>query len=243
MAYDPNDPADKKILQDAIDAALETAAEEHQAEVTRLTDKNKELLGKLAKARTDNGGDNAAEISRLEGELDTVKSDLATATRNLSKAERDLAKATGERDTAVSERDTAVSERDNEFKNNALTSALAEANIAPHHTDAVRALLMAKNKLTVEGEADERQVLVNGKALGEFVKEYAASDTGKHYVIAPANGGGGATGPNGNGNPNGSKKLSEMSEQERTEMARSQPEAFQTLVAAEQGNTGAIVIQ
>jgi hypothetical protein len=236
MAYDPNDPADKKIVDDAVAAALETAAEEHQAEVTRLTDKNKELLGKLAKARQDGGGDNAAEISRLESELDTVKSELSTAQRNLSKAERDLAKVTGERDTAVTERDAAVTARDNEFKENQLTSALAGANIAPVHTDAVKALLMAKNKVTVDGEGDERQVLVNGKPLGDFVKEYAESDAGKHYIAAPANGGGGANGANGGGNPNGSKKLSEMSEQERTDMARTNPEGFNALVAADQGN-------
>ena len=206
MAYDANDPADRKILQDAVDAALEQARDEHQTEVDALKSKNTELLGKLKKARE--GNEDAGEVARLESELETSSSQLREAQSKLRTAERELTKVTGERDTAVSERDTAIADRDNEFKNNALTSALSEANIAPHHTDAVKALLMAKNKLTVEGEADERQVLVNGKPIGDFVKEYAASDAGKHYILAPANGGGGATGPNGNGNPNGSKKLS-----------------------------------
>lgn len=239
MAYDPNDPADRKIVQDAVDAALATAREEHDSEVERLNNKNTELLGKLKKARE--GGDNAGEVERLETELAGVQKQLGEANTKLRTTERQLATVTGERDTAVTERDTAVSQRDNEFKNNALSSALAEAKVAPHFMDAAKALL--NGKLAVEVNGDERTILADGKPVGDFIKEWAASDAGKHYVIAPANGGGGATGPNGNGNPNGSKKLSEMSEAERTEMARSQPEAFQSLVAAENGGNPGFVIQ
>ena len=230
MAYDPKDPADKKIVDDAVAAALATAEEEHQSEVERLNNKNKDLLGKLAKARKDNGGENTEEIANLERELETTKSELATANSKLRTVERDLTKVTGERDTLQTERDTAVTQRNDEFRNNALTSALAEVNVAPHFMDAAKALLAGK--LTVEVDGDNRSVKADGKDVGEFVKEWSASDAGKHYILAPANGGGGATGANGGGSPTGLKKLSEYSEAERADMARNRPEEWKQVLAA-----------
>lgn len=230
-AYDADDPDTKAAVQAAIDAALEEAREEHESEVARLNNKNSELLGKLAKARKDNGGDNTEEISRLERELDETKHELGAAQSKLRVAERDLKRASEERDAAARERDSERENYRNEFVENRLTSALSENNVASIHTDAVKALLKAKNKITVEGEGDERQVLVNGKPLGDFVKEYAASDAGKHYVVAPANSGGDAK-PNGNGNPNGLKKLEEYTEAERLDMARNRPEEWKRVQEA-----------
>jgi hypothetical protein len=55
MAYDPNDPADKrivdKLIKDAVDAALEEARTEHEAEVEGLRNKRTELLDKLKLAK------------------------------------------------------------------------------------------------------------------------------------------------------------------------------------------------
>jgi hypothetical protein len=238
MAYDPNDPETKAAVQAAVDEALEAAREEHQGEVDRLKEKNTEILGKLKKARE--GKEDAGEVARLEGELETTQGELREAQSKLRVTERDLKRANDERDTATRERDTAVTERNNELLTNSLNAALIENKVAPHFMDAANALL--KGKATVEVEGDVRKVLIDGKDVGEFVKDWAASDAGKHYVTAPANGGGGATGPNGNGNPNGGKALKDMTEAERTEMARTRPQEFQALVAAEQGNNAIPVI-
>lgn len=237
MAYDPNDPADKKILQDAIDAALEEARGEHDAEVERLNNKNNELLGKLRKARE--GNEDAGEIARLEGELDTARGELRDAQSKLRTAEREAKRAAEERDNAVKERDTERNLSQNELIENRLTAALVEAKVAPHFMDAAKALL--KGKAAVEMDGDNRVVRADGKDVAEFVKEWAAGDAGKHYISAPANGGGGATGPNGNGNPNGGKKLADLSEAERRDMAQNRPDEWKALNAAE-NPTSAFVI-
>jgi hypothetical protein len=230
MAYDPNDPKDKEIVQGLIDAALEDARTEHEAEVDRLSNKNTELLGKLRKARTEGGADSTVEIERLERELDESRHGLSEAQSKLRTAERELKRTAEERDAAVKERDTERSLSHNELMENKLTAALVDANVAPHFMDAAKALL--KGKAAVEMDGDNRLVKADGKDVGEFVKEWAASDAGKHYVSAPGNAGGGATGPNGNGTPNGGKKLADLSEAERLDMARNRPEEWKAMTAA-----------
>jgi hypothetical protein len=231
MAYDPNDPEDKRIVQELIDAALEEAREQHEGEVERLNNKNKELLGKIAKLRKDGGGDSADEIARLETELENTGKELGAAKSQLRTFERDLKKASEERDNAVKERDSERQLSQNELIENKLTAALVENKVAPHFMDAAKALL--KGGATVEVDNDgNRTVKADGKDVAEFVKEWASGDAGKHYVQAPANGGGGATGPDGNGNPTGLKKLDEYTEAERRDMATNRPQEWQQVLAA-----------
>jgi len=229
MAYDPNDPKDKEIVDGLIAAALEEQIEEHGNEVKRLTDKNTELLGKLRKARTDAGGDNKDEIERLERELEETRHDLNESQSKFRIADRDLKKVTSERDNAVTERDSERNFSRNQLVENSLNGALIEAKVAPHFMDAAKALL--KEKVAVEVEGDERKVVADGKSVGEFVKEWAAGDAGKHYVTAPANGGGGANGANGGGSPGG-KALADLTEAERVDMAKNRPEEWKQVQLA-----------
>lgn len=238
MAYDPNDPEDKRIVQGLIDAAVDEARTDLEASITRLEEKRDELLAKLRKARE--GNDDAGAIADIERDLDAARTELSTTKTALRAAERQLKTVTDERDAAVKERDTEQSVSRNELIENRLTAALVENNVAPHFMDAAKALL--KGKAAVEMDGDNRLVKADGKDIGEFVKEWAAGDAGKHYVSAPANGGGGATGPNGNGAPTGGKKLAEMSEAERVDMARNRPDEWKALQAAETPNP-AFVIQ
>jgi hypothetical protein len=229
MAYDPNDPADKKIVDDAVNAALETAREEHEAEVTRLTEKNTELLGKLKKARE--GKEDAGEVARLESELSDAQSDLRSAQSSLRTAERDLKREKERAEKAENERDTERNLSQNELIENKLTAALVENKVAPHFMDAAKALL--KGKAAVEVDADgNRTVKADGKDVADFVKEWSAGDAGKHYIIAPGNAGGGAAGPNGGGNPTGAKKLEDLTEAERLDMSRNRPEEWKQVLAA-----------
>ncbi len=232
MAYDPNDPETKAALQAAIEAALEAERETHTSEVDRLNNKNKDLLGKIAKLRKDGGGENTGEIERLEGELETVGRELTVAKSELRETGRKLKTAETERDTLRTQAETESNYSRNLLVTNGLTDALTEAKVAPHFMEAARALLAGKVKVEVDG--DERKLLADGKPVKEFVKEWAASDAGKHYVLAPANGGSGSTGANGGGNPNsGGKALKDMSEPERVQMERDDPIGFKTLLDAE----------
>lgn len=212
MAYDANDPADKKIVDDAVAAALAAQAEEHEEEIEGLRNKNTELLGKLKKARENGGGDNTAEIERLENELAETQRKLSKSEGDLRQTKRDLDTRTGERDTAIGERDNEREISRNEVVNNRLTAELVAVNVASEFLDDVTASLA--RQVTVKEVEGKREAFVGDKPLSEFVKEWAGSDKGKHYVKAPANGGGGTPPP---GNPQGgTKKIAEMSLAERT---------------------------
>lgn len=189
MAYDPKDPADVKIVQGLIDAALADQTTEHEADVAGLKTKNTDLLAKLKKANS--GENDAAEVARLEGENETLKGQVKDATKKLTAAEKASTVAT----------EALTSEQGVTRKllvDNSLTAALIEAKVAPQYTDAVTALL--GSKVTIKQDGENRVAVVGDKPLGEFVKEWSQGDQGKHYVAAAGNGGGGAPGAQGGGN-------------------------------------------
>jgi uncharacterized protein YoxC len=189
MAYDPKDPADKKIFDDAIKAALEEAAEQHEADVAGLKAKNTELRQKLSKAKAGEGDDAQAEVDRLETELATVKKDLSTAQKDLKATTKQLGELTTERDgLSTSLTSTLV--------DGGLTSELAGAKVDAKFLPAVKALLSPK--VTIKTEADgTRKAVVGDKSLGDYIKEWSQGDEGKTYISAAGNNGGGAGGSQG----------------------------------------------
>lgn len=232
MAYDPNDPADKAILDKAVKDALAAQAEEHETEIEGLRNKNTELLGKLRKARTEGGNESAGEVERLENELaDTqgklrkAESDLRTVRRELDTANQELGTT---RQTLQTEQETSR----NEFVQNRLTTELTSANVGSQFLEDVTASLA--RQVTVKEVDGKRQAFVGDKPLGEFIKEWSQGDKGKHYVVAPNNAGGNANGSGGNAN-GGAKKIYEMTEVERAEAYRANPADFDRRVAAGEG--------
>lgn len=194
MAYDPNDPADKKIVEKLIQEALEEAKVEHEAAVEGLKTKNKDLIKRLAKARQGEGEENSAEVERLESELEKARAELSTANKALTKANKDLETATN------------AAKTESEFsgrllRENGLTEALTTAKVDAKFLPAVKALLLPK--VTIKTEGDTRTAQIDGKSLGDFVKEWSQGDEGKAYVSAGNNGGGGAPG---NGSQGGQAK-------------------------------------
>jgi hypothetical protein len=77
-----------------------------------------------------------------------------------------------------------------------LTDSLAKSKVKPELMDAAKALL--KMQATIKAENGNYQAVIGDKALGDFVKEWATSETGKHFVSAENNSGGGAQGGNNN---------------------------------------------
>jgi hypothetical protein len=197
MAYDPKDPADKKIVDDAVAAALAEAAEEHATEVEGLKAKRTELLAKIAELRKDKGGD--VDVSKLEGELETTKADLAKATKDLKKANDSVAALTTERDGATKNLTTLLVDQ-------GLTTALTEVKVDPKYLPAVKALLVPQ--VVLKDDGNERKAFVGDKPLGEFVKAWSQGDEGKAYVSAAGNSGGGAGGPQGGNRGTGTKTMS-----------------------------------
>lgn len=206
MAYDPNDAADKAIVAKLVQDALDEANETHESEIEGLRTKNRDLIGKLKKARegADNG-DSQAEVDRLELELGESNKALKAANKALKTAEveRDNHKSAYESEAAVTR---------NLIVDNGLTDALVAANVAPHFLPAAKAMLASQVKLEADG--DNRKAVIGDKSLSDYVKEWSQGDLGKHYIAAPANGGGGSSGGGASG---GSKKIMEMSEPERVQ--------------------------
>jgi hypothetical protein len=213
MAYDPKDPADKAIVDGLIAEALEEAATEHEAAIEGLKAKNKELIGKLAKARAGSESGGGEEVARLEGELEQSQTALSTAQGELRQVKRDLVKVTGERDTATTNLETESTFARTMVVENGLTAALVENKVAPEFMDAAKALLSKGVAVKVDG--DNRTAVVGDKPLGEHVKEWALSDQGKHFVTAPGNSGSNDGNSNPNGNP-GNKRIDAMTQIERT---------------------------
>jgi chromosome segregation ATPase len=152
MAYDPNDPADKAIVDGLIEDALEAEREKHEADVEGLKNKNRQLTERLKKARAGEGGGDTAEIERLEHELDDAKGQLRTAQSELRETNRKLKAAEGERDSARQTLETETSFSRNMLVENGLTAALIEANVAPHFTEAAKALLGKSVTVKVDGD-------------------------------------------------------------------------------------------
>ena len=203
MAYDPNDEADKAIVAKLVQDALDDANENHETEIEGLKTKNRDLIGKLKKARegADNG-DSQAEVDRLEIELADSTKALKAATKSLKtvETERDAHKASFDAEAVITR--TLIVD-------NGLTDALVAANVAPHFLPAVKAMLAAQVKLEADG--DSRKAVIGDKSLSDYVNEWSQGDLGKHYIAAPANGGGGSTG----GVSGGAKKIMEMNEPDR----------------------------
>jgi len=229
MAYDPKDPADVAIVAAAVDAERDRLEAEHQVEVDRLQGENAKARQRLRDARNGNGDDaSAAEIARLEGDLATVQGELRTAQSNLRQATRDLDARTIERDTAARDLETERTFARDTLVNSSLTSALVEANVQPQFLEDVTASL--SRGVTIKEVDGKRMAFVGDKPLGEHVKEWSQGDKGKHYVSAPANGGGGAGDP---GKPQGgAKAIWQMNDAERVAAYNANPTDFQRRVDA-----------
>lgn len=174
-AFDPEDPADQKILEDAIAAAN-----------AKVDAKNKELLAKLKKAQAGAEID-PADHQALEQERDELVAKLGEANKLLkttTKAAEDAAKALGD-EKGFTEKLLA---------DNGLNEALLAAGVKnPAHLKGAAALLRSGVKIEV-GTDGARVAKIGDKSLADAVKEWSATDDGKAYVSAPQNGGGGGSG-------------------------------------------------
>lgn len=176
--------ADEKTFTQAdIDAAVEAAK-------SPLDAKNRELLRELKDARK-SATITPEQLAAVEDARDKALSDLAEAGKQIKTL-------TGERDKAVK-----ALEAESGFTHKLLVeNGLREALAANGVTNAIHqkaAMAMLASGVQVAADGDARVAKVGDKALADFVKEWAAGDEGKHFVAAPANGGGGAPGGGANG--------------------------------------------
>lgn len=152
---------------------LTAALEKAQASITKLETKNSELIDR-----------EKAERQRADEAESTTGTELEKATKRAEKAERDLKAANDRADT------NANSLRS--FKaDNAITQAIASANVDAKHVPLLAKALRADVEFSDDGEP-----LIGGKAIDAYAKAFFAKD-GLTYIRASNNTGGLATGNDG----------------------------------------------
>lgn len=167
-----------KAVADAVAKVEETLGKKRD----ELLDEVKELKAAARKAV----GIKPEDMAALESEIDQLKVKLVTA-------EKAVKEALGGKEKAEKALETESGYNRKLLVENGLREALS-ANGVNHavHQKAAMALLSGQVQVTVDG--DNRVAKVADKALGDFVKEWAAGEEGKHFVSAANNSGGGAGG-------------------------------------------------
>ena len=91
---------------------------------------------------------------------------------------------------------------------NGLNDALIKANVKPELLKAAKAMFSSQAQIKAEG--DNRNALIGDKPITDFISEWSKSDEGKHFVVAPNNSGGNATGGSASGTPSKTVTRSEF---------------------------------
>ena len=170
--------------------------EELQAKVAELTEAQEALTAtnnglkadlKKAKYELSKGQTiDPAEFSALQTENETLKSKLSEYDKTVKAltTERDKAVKTLESESKI----TIEMQRDRD-----LTEALSSINVTnPISLKAAKAMLAAQVQVVTEG--DKRITKLGDKPLSEALKEWGATDEGKHFITAQNNNGGGSKG-------------------------------------------------
>ena len=132
------------------------------------------------------------QLAQVEAERDKLQGDLSTA----QKAGKDSLKAF---ETLQGELKAEAAFTQKLLIDNGLTDELVKNGVAPQYLAATKAMFSSQAQIVAEG--DTRVAKIGEKSVSDFVKEWAASDDGKHFVKAPENSGGGSQG-SGNGTTN-----------------------------------------
>lgn len=154
-------------------------------------------------------------------ELDKLRAELEDTKSALSKAEKTYKSEIEKTSKALSEKDGALQKF---LIDGGLSDALAKAGVAPQFMDAAKALL--RQQAQIKAEDGNYQALMGDKPLTDAIKEWASSETGKHFVLATRNSGGGAP-----GSQSGStvKPFKDMTSEERTALYRKDPAQYEQL--------------
>lgn len=149
-----------------------------------LQKKNRQLLGeaKAAKARAKGVEIDPEEHAALQQEIEALRENLTKVQKASAGELEKLTKALTEKDGAIQ----------SYLIDNGLADAMLKANVRPEMMPAVKAML--RQQTSIKAEGSEYQALMGEKPLSEAVIEWAQSDAGKPFVIAPDNSGGGAAG-------------------------------------------------
>lgn len=132
------------------------------------------------------------QLAQVEAERDKLQGDLSLA----QKAGKESAKAF---EMLQGQLKAEAGFTQKLLIDNGLTDELVKNGVAPQFLAATKAMFTGQAQIVAEG--DTRVAKIGDKSITDFVKEWAATDEGKHFVKAPENSGGGSQG-SGNGTNN-----------------------------------------
>ena len=185
-----------------------------QESVAKLEANNARLTSELKTARK-NAEIKPEQLEAVEAERDKLQADFIT----LQKQSKDAIKSV---ETLQEQLKNETGFTQKLLIDNGLTDELVKNGVAPQFLDAAKAMFAGKAQIIQDGE--NRLAKIGDKSVQDFVKEWASSDNGKHFVIAPANGGGGSQGGR-DGQTNtktwNREKFDSSSHLERAEFAKS----------------------
>ena len=161
------------------------------AEKSALQAKNQELIDKNKKLMKGQEIDPQTVVD-LEAQIDKLQADLSVSQKSAKESVKTLETLQGQLKA-----ETGFTQK--LLIDNGLTDELVKNGVAPQFLPAVKAMFAGQAQIVAEG--DTRTAKIGDKSVSDFVKEWAASDDGKHFVKAPENSGGGSQG-SGNGTNN-----------------------------------------
>lgn len=206
MALDEDQmKAFKKALKDddgkaLIDEIVEKAKE-------GVLSKNEELIGKLKDTKDANTKlterVDAIEEAKTKAEEEALNKsgDVEKITASLKEKHANEIKAKDEQITGLG------GKLNKHVVGEGLSAALIKANVSPNLMGAARALIEKEFKGEVGDNDGTPFAKFDDKNVEEFVTDWASSETGKHFVSAKSNSGGGSNGANGQGNADGGKTM------------------------------------
>lgn len=189
-----------KLIADGKESEVDALIEAHtENEVKGLKSKNADLLGDKKKLKESE----STLTERLEA-LEKDKEDAETKALDKSgdiKAikEQLQLKHDKEMEKVVGERDDAKGQLSKHVVSGGLTQALIKANVNPDMIDAATAVINQNFKGEVGNNDGTPFAKFDGQAVNDFVADWAGTDSGKRFVLADKNNGGGSNGANGNG--------------------------------------------
>ena len=161
------------------------------AEKSALQAKNQELIDKNKKLMKGQEIDPQTVVD-LEAQIDKLQADFSVSQKSAKESVKTLETLQGQLKA-----ETGFTQK--LLIDNGLTDELVKNGVAPQFLPAVKAMFAGQAQIVAEG--DTRTAKIGDKSVSDFVKEWAASDDGKHFVKAPENSGGGSQG-SGNGTNN-----------------------------------------
>jgi hypothetical protein len=184
-----------KAVKDAIKDAVDD-------EVKGLKNKNSELLASIRELKDsikeieDAKEKELEKIAAKSGDVEGVKKQLEEKhAKELAKRDEQLTKLTGQLQTHVIDQ--------------GLTASLTKAKVKPELVEAAKALIMQQFKGEVGDNDGKPFAKFDGKTVDDFVTGWGQTESGKHFISADKNNGGGSNGANGSGqgsNGNDGKK-------------------------------------